>query len=73
MQEQYYSIGETAGKIYRVLENSGELALSKLQKDVGESDSALFNQAIGWLARENNINICRSGKTVKVSLSTSKV
>ena len=67
MQEQYYGIGETAGKIYKALENKGERTLAKLFSEVG-SDEALFNQAVGWLARENNINFSKIGKSIKVSL-----
>lgn len=67
MQEQYYGIGETAGKIYKCLEQKGEQTLAKVQKDVG-ADETLFNQAIGWLARENNINFNKLGKSVKISL-----
>ena len=67
MQEQYYGIGETAGKIYKALENKGEMTLAKLLSEVGV-DEALLNQAIGWLARENNINFSKIGKNVKVSL-----
>ena len=67
MQEQYYGIGETAGKIYKVLEKTGEMTIAKLLKEVG-ADEALFNQAIGWLARENNINFSKIGKNAKVSL-----
>ncbi len=67
MQEQYYGIGETAGKIYKTLEQKGEITLTKLLKEVGV-DEALLNQAIGWLARENNINFSRIGQRVKVSL-----
>ncbi len=67
MQEQYYGIGETAGKIYKALENKGEMTLAKLFSEVG-SDEALFNQAVGWLARENNINFSKIGKSIKVSL-----
>ena len=67
MQEQYYGIGETAGKIYKTLERKGEMTLAKLLGEVG-ADEALFNQAIGWLARENNINFGKVGKIVKVSL-----
>ncbi|HOW58428.1 MAG TPA: winged helix-turn-helix domain-containing protein [Candidatus Omnitrophota bacterium] len=67
MQEQYYGIGETAGKIYKFLELKGEQTLAKAEKEIGvESD--LFNQAIGWLARENNINFSKIGKNVKISL-----
>lgn len=67
MQEQYYGIGETAGKIYKVLDQKGEMTLAKLLREVGASE-ALFNQAIGWLARENNINFSKTGKVEKVSL-----
>ena len=67
MQEQYYGIGETAGKIYKALENKGEMTLAKLLGEV-KTDEALFNQAIGWLARENNINFSKMGKSIKVSL-----
>lgn len=67
MQEQYYGIGETAGKIYKCLEKKGEQPLAKVQKEVNV-DAALFNQAIGWLARENNVNFNKMGKTVKISL-----
>ena len=67
MQEQYYGIGETAGKIYKVLEQKGEMTLPRLSKEVGV-DEALFNQAVGWLARENNINFSKMAKNIKVSL-----
>lgn len=67
MQEQYYGIGETAGKIYKLLEKKGEQTVTKAEKEIGAS-SDLFNQAIGWLARENNINFSKTGKTVKISL-----
>ena len=67
MQEQYYGIGETAGKIYKVLEQKGEMTLPRLLKEVGV-DEALFNQAVGWLARENNINFSKMAKSIKVSL-----
>lgn len=69
MQEQYYAIGETAGRIFRCLEAKGEQAVAKVQKEIG-ADSAIFYQAIGWLARENNINFNKMGKTLKISLLT---
>lgn len=67
MQAQYYAIGETAGKIYRFLEQKGEQTVTKAQKEIG-ADAAIFFQAIGWLARENNINFNKLGKTLKISL-----
>ncbi len=70
MQEQYYAIGEAAGKIYKALEKEGEITGAKLQKAASVTDTALFNQAIGWLARESNISLKKSGRSVKVSLTT---
>ncbi|HOG24255.1 MAG: hypothetical protein BWY44_01173 [Candidatus Omnitrophica bacterium ADurb.Bin292] len=67
MQAQYYAIGETAGKIYRFLEQKGEQTVTKVQSEIG-ADTAIFFQAIGWLARENNINFNKLGKTLKISL-----
>ena len=67
MQEQYYAIGEAAGKIYRCLETKGEQTVAKVQKDIG-ADDAIFYQAIGWLARENNIHFNKLGKALKISL-----
>ena len=69
MQEQYYAIGETAGKIYRCLETKGEQTVTKVQKEI-RADDAIFYQAIGWLARENNVNFNKMGKTLKISLLT---
>lgn len=67
MQEQYYAIGETAGKIFRCLEDKGEQTVAKVQKAIG-ADDEIFFQAIGWLARENNINFNRMSKVLKISL-----
>ncbi len=72
MQDEYYLIGETAGKIYKALETSGETTAVKLHKAV-PVNSDLFHQALGWLAREDKISMKWSGKTVKISLlSTDK-
>ncbi|HTL48836.1 MAG TPA: winged helix-turn-helix domain-containing protein [Verrucomicrobiae bacterium] len=66
MRDEYNAIGEAAGKIYRALEQ-GEQAVSKLQKASQVSDEALFNQALGWLAREEKVTF-KAGKTPKVAL-----
>lgn len=68
MQEQCQAIGEIAGKIYRALEKNGAMEASLLQKDINLPDSALFNQALGWLAREDKIDFRRKGKSWTVSL-----
>ena len=69
MQEQYQVIGETAGKIYKALENNGEKLTAVVQKEI-DVESALFNQALGWLAREDKICFNKSNKGLKISLQT---
>ena len=68
MNGEYYAIGETAGKIYRVLEKGGTGTFISLQKETGVSDHALFHQALGWLAREEKVTWQKKGKTFEVSL-----
>ncbi len=71
MQLHYYFIGETAGKIYRRLEQAGSKTGTVLQKEVGVTDSALFNQALGWLSREGKIHLEKKGRGWEVSLLNS--
>ncbi|MDD5216534.1 MAG: winged helix-turn-helix domain-containing protein [Candidatus Omnitrophica bacterium] len=73
MLEQYYAIGEMAGKIYKTLEKNGPTTMVKLQTETGTSDEALFNQALGWLAREDKLSFTKSGRTTKISLLTAKI
>jgi len=68
MREQYQAIGETAGKIYQALEKGSAMETGLLQKEINASNPALFNQALGWLAREDKIDFCKKGKTWAVSL-----
>ena len=65
--EQCHRIGETAGKIYQSLQK-GSKTLAKLQKDIAVTDSVLFHQAIGWLARESKIKFCKEGRSMTVAL-----
>jgi DNA-binding transcriptional ArsR family regulator len=60
-------IGETAGVVWRILAEKGPLSLSKLVKAVGEPRDTVM-QAVGWLAREDKINIEDEGRTRMVSL-----
>ncbi len=69
MQKQKHTLGETAGKIYRTLEKSGAMEASLVQKEAGVPDSVLFNQALGWLAREDKIDFQKSGKGWTLSLT----
>ena len=73
MQEQYRVIGETAGKIYRALEQNGAKTITNLQREAEITDSALFHQALGWLARESKVNFEKQGKGLVISLSVAQV
>jgi hypothetical protein len=60
-------IGETAGVLWKVLSENGPLDLTKLIKAVGEPRDAVM-QAIGWLAREDKLNIEENGRKRVFSL-----
>ncbi len=49
-------IGETAGMVWKTLVDNGPMTIAKLVKAVG-SPRDLVMQAIGWLAREDKVNI----------------
>ncbi len=69
MQEQWQKIGEAAGKIHKALEKNGGSSLELLSKEIGINDTALFNQAIGWLAREGKLNFEKKGQGFKATLA----
>ena len=48
------TIGENAGKIWRLLNKNGEMQLAELLK-TSNIEEADFNMSIGWLAREGKI------------------
>jgi len=61
------NIGETAGQVFLVLEKNGENTITKL-KTATKANDFLLSAAIGWLARENKIQIKQNGKSIKISL-----
>jgi hypothetical protein len=64
MQEE---IGTVAGAIWKALAENSGCTLPKLRKSVG-AKSPVFDWAIGWLARENKIEIMREKKSFLVRL-----
>lgn len=61
------SVGETAGKIWEALSANGPQTLAQLKKKVdGKGD--VVNFALGWLAREDKIDIVPEKKTFRVQL-----
>ncbi len=60
-------IGETAGSIWELLNNNGPSTIAKLVKQVDQSRDTVM-QALGWLAREEKIEIVEKGRSRIVSL-----
>jgi hypothetical protein len=61
------TIGETAGRIWRALEDGGEVRLASLKRKL-EVPSALLQMALGWLAREDKIEITPEEKSYRIRL-----
>lgn len=60
-------IGETAGRVWQALEEQGELRLPLLKKQVQAPDSLLY-MALGWLAREDKLELTPEGRSLRVRL-----
>ena len=60
-------IGEAAGKVWKFLEEKGEANFSQMKKGI-QADPNLILQAIGWLAREDKLNMERKNRYLIYSL-----
>ena len=63
----FEEIGVVAGAIWQSLDVNGEMTLAKLKKEV-QGEGPLFDWAIGWLAREDKIDLARDKRTIRVWL-----
>lgn len=61
------TIGETAGVVWNILSQNGPMTMAQVVKAVGEPRDTVM-QALGWLAREDKINIVEEGRSRVVSL-----
>ena len=61
-------IGETAGKIWHVLDLKGSQSIAKLVKEIDDTPRDVIMQALGWLAREDKLEIEEDGRSRIVSL-----
>ena len=64
MNEQ---VGVTAGKVWHMLNDSGPQTLAQLKKRLNGSGE-LVGFALGWLAREDKVEISPDKKSFKVAL-----
>ena len=60
-------IGETAGKVWEFLNEHGEANLNQIKKKV-KADPNLILQAVGWLAREEKLQIEKKGRFITYAL-----
>jgi Winged helix-turn-helix domain (DUF2582) len=60
-------IGKVAGSVWHILEAKGEMTLTKLKKEVGAT-GPVVDWAIGWLAREDKIDVTLEKRTARVCL-----
>jgi len=67
LQVEKEQVGETAGKIWHLLDDSGPQTLAQIKKKFnGSGEVAVF--ALGWLAREDKVDISQDKKSFKVAL-----
>jgi len=64
MNEQ---LGETAGLVWRYLKENGETTIPKLTKNLN-LDEFLVGAALGWLAREDKIDLYVKGRSKAAKL-----
>jgi len=60
-------VGEAAGEIWRLLNDEGPQTLVQLSKKLKRANGRL-NFAVGWLAREDKVEIIEDKKTHRVQL-----
>jgi hypothetical protein len=66
MKEQ---VGITAGRVWHRLNDVGPQTLAQLKKSLNGSGE-LVGFALGWLAREDKVEISQDKKTFKVALKS---
>jgi len=61
-------IGNAAGVVWEFLDQQGDTVLVTLKDRTGLSEGILL-MALGWLAREEKVNLLKEGRTIRVSLT----
>ena len=60
-------IGETAGRIWHTLDEEGPLRVATLKKQFDVPEAIVY-MALGWLAREDKLEIEPDGRSYRVQL-----
>jgi hypothetical protein len=61
-------VGETAGQIWRLLDQGGPQTLAQLKKKKLNGNSELLGFAVGWLAREDKLDILKEKRSILLRL-----
>jgi Mn-dependent DtxR family transcriptional regulator len=65
-------VGETAGAIWRYLNDQERVAITKLPKALQVKQTIAY-QALGWLAREDKIDYQTEGNVTYIRLASTEV
>lgn len=69
MQTIEETIGQSAGQIWSYLsDNKGQATMTKIKKDL-DLKGNFAELGLGWLARENKVQLAKSGNSIKVTLN----
>ncbi len=60
-------VGETAGQVWHLLNSNGPQTLPQLKKKL-DGTGPLLDFAIGWLVREDRVDISRENRTLRLRL-----
>ena len=60
-------VGDAAGEVWRLLDQGGPQTLTQLRKKL-DGGSELLDFAVGWLAREDKLEILREKKSILLRL-----
>ena len=60
-------VGQAAGELYQLLSSGGRMPIRDLREKSGDK-GMLFMAAIGWLAREDKIELMANEKGITVGL-----
>ncbi len=60
-------VGEAAGRVWHELSSGGPQTLAQLKKKL-DGDNELLDLAVGWLARENKVDITPEKKTLRIQV-----
>ncbi|MCF7833572.1 MAG: winged helix-turn-helix domain-containing protein [Candidatus Marinimicrobia bacterium] len=61
------NIGTLAGKVWKSLDKNGAMTASALVKALNAKSNDIY-MALGWLLREDKLNVTKAGNSVKYSL-----